>query len=82
MTDNWTPDLCKVNDKLASILVNLGLRDSVPITSKPWLLWVWVYFQSPRPDGLSDSEEAPILYEIEDALTLWCWPRVSGDFIK
>jgi uncharacterized protein (TIGR01619 family) len=70
MTDNWKPYLCNVNDKLASILVNLGLRNSVPITSKPWLLWVWVYFQSPRPDGLSDSKEAPTLYDIEDALTL------------
>jgi len=69
MTDNWKPYLCKVNDKLASILVNLGLRESVPISSKPWLLWVWVYFHSPRHDGLSDSKEAPTLYEIEDALT-------------
>jgi regulator of RNase E activity RraB len=69
ITDNWKPYICNVNGKLASILVNLGLRDAVPITSKPWLLWVWVYFQSPRPDGLSDSKEAPILYRIEDALT-------------
>lgn len=69
MTDNWKPYLCNVNDKLASILVNLGLRNSVPILSKPWLLWVWVYFQTPRPDGLSDSKEAPALYKIEDALT-------------
>lgn len=38
------------------------------MSSKPWLLWVWVYFESPRPDGLSDSNEAPTLYKIEDAL--------------
>jgi uncharacterized protein (TIGR01619 family) len=68
MTDNWKPYICNVNEKLASILVNLGLRESVPISSKPWLLWVWVYFQSPRADGLSDSKEAPTLYKIEDAL--------------
>jgi uncharacterized protein (TIGR01619 family) len=73
MTDNWKPYLCNVNSKLASILVNLGLRDSVPISSKPWLLWVWVYFQSPRTDGLSDGKEAPTLYKIEDALT----PRLA-----
>jgi uncharacterized protein (TIGR01619 family) len=35
----------------------------------PWLLWIWVYFQSPRPDGLSDSAEAGTLYSIEDALS-------------
>jgi hypothetical protein len=49
--------------------VNLGLRNDVPILSTPWLLWVWVYFRSPRPDGLSDSKEAPEKFKIEDALT-------------
>jgi hypothetical protein len=70
MADNWKPYLCNVNSKLASVLVNLGLRDSIPITSRPWLLWVWVYFQSPRPDGLFDRNEAPVLYTIEDSLTV------------
>jgi hypothetical protein len=68
MTENWKPYLCNVNSKLASIFVNLGLREAVPIASKPWLLWTWVYLQSPRADGLSDSKEAPTLYKIEDAL--------------
>jgi hypothetical protein len=68
MMDNWKPYLCNVDEKLASILVNLGLRESLPISSKPWLLWVWVHLQSPRPDGLSDSKEAATLYQIEDAL--------------
>jgi uncharacterized protein (TIGR01619 family) len=70
MTENWKPYLCNVNNKIASIFVNLGLRESVPIASKPWLLWTWVYFRSPRPDGLSDGKEAPTLYKIEDALDL------------
>jgi uncharacterized protein (TIGR01619 family) len=70
MTDNWKPYLCNVNGKLASIFVNLGLRGEVPILSKPWLLWTWVHFQTPRADGLSDSKEAPTLYKIEDALDL------------
>src|SRR5713101_5141418 len=69
MTDNWKSYILRVNESLASIFVNLGLRDEVPVTSKPWLLWAWVYFQSPRPDGLSDSKEAPTLFKIEDALT-------------
>ncbi len=70
MTENWKPYLCNVSSKLASIFVNLGLREAVPIASKPWLLWTWVYFQSPRADGLSDSKKAPTLYKIEDALNL------------
>jgi len=71
MTEKWKSYLCNVNGKIASIFVNLGLRESVPIGSKPWLLWTWVHFQSPRADGLSDSKEAPTLYKIEDALNLW-----------
>ena len=70
MPANWKPYLCNVNGKLASILVDLGLREAAPIASKPWLLWTWVYFQSPRADGLSDSIEAPTLYKIEDTLNL------------
>ena len=27
------------------------LRESGPIFSERWLLWVWVHFQFPRPDG-------------------------------
>lgn len=64
----WKPYLCNVNGKPASILVDLDLRNSAPVPSKPWLLWAWVYFQSPRADGLSSGAEAPTLYEIEDAL--------------
>ena len=35
-----------------------------------------MYFKSPRPDGLSDSTEAPRLYEIEDALS----ERLAAEF--
>jgi uncharacterized protein (TIGR01619 family) len=70
MTQNWKSYLCKVNGSLASVFVDLELRNEVPIISKPWLLWAWVYFQSPRADGLSDSKEAPTLFKMEDALTL------------
>jgi uncharacterized protein (TIGR01619 family) len=68
MTENWKPYLCNVNGKIASIFVNLGLWGSAPIASKPLLLWTWIYFKTPRPDGLSDNKEAPTLYKIEDAL--------------
>lgn len=70
MTDDWASYLCNVNDKLASIFLNLGLRPEAPIASKPSLLWIWVYFRRPRADGLSDDNEASTLYLIEDALVL------------
>ncbi len=70
MAEKWRPYLCRVNGSLASILVDLGLAQTAPVASKPWLLWAWVYFRTPRADGLSDSKEAPTLYKIEDTLTL------------
>jgi regulator of RNase E activity RraB len=68
MNNNFRPYFCNVNDKPASIMVDLKLVQEAPIRSKPWLLWLWVYMQSPRPDGLSTSEEAPALWKIEDTV--------------
>jgi len=68
MTENWKSYFCNVNDKLASIALNLGLNEGAPIASKPWLLWVWVYLQHPRPDGLSDQGEFETISAIEDGL--------------
>ncbi len=68
MSDEWAAYLCNVNGKLASIRVDLGIRAAVPDLDRPWLLWVWVYFQSPRPDGLSSCEEFDKLGAIEDTL--------------
>lgn len=70
MGPNFRPYICNVNDSLASIMVDLGLCGEAPVEAKPWLLWVWVYMQAPRPDGLSSSTEASKLYEIEDAIEL------------
>jgi hypothetical protein len=69
MTEDWKAYLCRVNGKLASIFIDIGLRSAVPDPGKPWLLWVWIYFKQPRPDGLSSSEEFSTLCAIEDALT-------------
>lgn len=69
MKENWRSYFCNVNGSLASIFVNLGLKEDAPIASKPWLLWTWVHFQSPRADGLSDGGEFPTLSKIEDTLT-------------
>lgn len=68
MAENWKSYFCNVNDKLASIALDLGLRENAPMSDKPWLLWVWVYLQSPRPDGLSDSGEFETISAVEDEL--------------
>lgn len=68
MSDEWDFYFARVNDSVSSIFVDLGVRAEVPVESRPWLLWVWVEMQSPRPEGLSSNDEAPKLLEIGAAL--------------
>jgi hypothetical protein len=68
MPDSWEFYFCNVNNAPASISVDIGVRKSAPDKQRPWLLWVWVHFNAPRPDGLSSSEEAKVLFSIEDEL--------------
>jgi regulator of RNase E activity RraB len=68
LSDEWDFYFARVNDAVASIFVDLGIRPDAPIEKRPWLLWVWVEMQSARPDGLSSNEEAPKLHEIGESL--------------
>ncbi len=67
MSDNWDFYFAKANDVVTSLFVDLGIHGSAPDAGRPRLLWTWLYFREPRDDGLSSSEEAPILNDIEDA---------------
>jgi regulator of RNase E activity RraB len=66
---DWNFYFCNVNGKLASVALDLGLRELVPDSARLHLLWVWVYLRCPRHDGLSDSSEFRELVTIEEALT-------------
>jgi len=68
MPENWKSYFCNVNDKLASIALDLGLRPDAPMPEKPWLLWVWIYLLSPGPERLTTSTEAPMIWKIEEKL--------------
>jgi uncharacterized protein (TIGR01619 family) len=68
MPAQWGSYFCNVNDKLASIALDLSLRPSAPNEEKPWLLWAWVYLRFPKPNGLSDSAEFAVISAIEDEL--------------
>lgn len=68
LSDEWDFFFASADNAVVSIFVDLGIRPEVPIEARPWLLWVHVDMQSPRPDGLSSGEEAPKLKEIGDAL--------------
>jgi uncharacterized protein (TIGR01619 family) len=69
MSEDWNFYLCNVNNVLASIALDLGLRKLVPDKSRPILLWIWVYLKRPREDGLSASSEFDSLIEVENKLT-------------
>lgn len=69
MNDDWDFYFCKVNDVVASISVDLGLRsNSKPLLTRKMLIWVWVKMKSPRGDGLSDSVEFDTLSAIEESI--------------
>jgi uncharacterized protein (TIGR01619 family) len=68
MTENWKFYFCNVNGKYASISLNMTLRPDVPIADKPWLLCVWIYLLAPGDTGLTSSNEAPVIWEIEKTL--------------
>jgi regulator of RNase E activity RraB len=69
VSDQWDFYFANVNEKLASLFVDFGIREMAPHAGNPWLLWVWVYFHHPRDDGLSSSQEVDTLSQIEDSLT-------------
>lgn len=68
MAEDWNFYLCRVDDKPASIFLDLALHDAAPITAFPQLGYAHVYMQQPRPDGLSSNEEFETLSLIDDAL--------------
>jgi len=68
MADNWDFFLCRVDDKPASILVNLGLADEAPIERLPYMAYVQVRMKAPDPNGLSSQEESATMASIEDSL--------------
>jgi len=69
VSNEWDFYVCNVNNQLASIFLDLGLRKLVPDRDKPNLLWVWVQLKWPREDGLSASSEFEPLRAIEEKLT-------------
>jgi hypothetical protein len=68
MSKEWDFYFARVNDDLASLFVDLGIRDSARDPLRTYLVWCWVYMNQARSDGLSSAGEAPILGTIEDDL--------------
>jgi hypothetical protein len=67
MSDDWDFYFLRVEDKPASIFVDLGIAKEAPIRSLPVMAYLRVYMKAPRPDGLSSREEFEALKAIEDS---------------
>lgn len=68
MTDDWDFYFLRVDDKPASIYVDLGARKSAPDPRLPCMAYVRLHMKAPRSDGLSSQEEFETLVAIEDLL--------------
>ena len=68
MSEEWNFYFCQVDDKPASIFVDLGIRDTVPIAALPHRACLSLILRHPRHDGLSSQEEYEALSAFEDAV--------------
>jgi uncharacterized protein (TIGR01619 family) len=66
--EEWDVYITKVDELPASILVDLGLYSVAPIADKFNFIYVTLKMKKPNENGLSSSEEKPILDEIDDAI--------------
>lgn len=78
MSDSWDVYLKRVNDNLASILLDMGIRDQVPDERRPCLLYVWVRLENPNGHGLPEGSEFDALNQIDDALQKALLPKLNA----
>ncbi len=65
---NWEFYFTNIDDKPASIALNLALKDILPIKKLPILSWISVKLNNPTENGLTTDEEAEILGNLEDEM--------------
>ncbi len=68
MQEQWDFYLCKVDEQIASINLNLGLAEVAPLADYPIMAYVHLHMREPRPDGLSSNQEYPRLEQLEEQL--------------
>ena len=68
MSNDWDFYFCRVDERPASIFVDLGAAQVAPLAQFPVMAYVRIYMQAPREDGLSSEAEFAALTSLEDAL--------------
>ena len=64
----WDFYMLNVDDKIASIYLDLGLKNIAPISGKENIFWISIKMNNPRENGLSSQNESSKLWEIEDSI--------------
>lgn len=67
MSDNWEVYFTNVDDAPASVLVDLGIAESIPDPERPMLLWMGLQLKNPTDEGFACEEEEEQLVKIEDS---------------
>jgi regulator of RNase E activity RraB len=68
MSDDWDFYYCRVEDKPASIYLDLGAVEHAPMAALPIMAFIRLSMREPRSDGLSSQQEFGTLCAIEDHL--------------
>lgn len=68
MSEDWDFYRLRVDDQPASIMVDLGIRHSVPLETHKHMGYLRTHMNNPRSDGLSSQEEFDKLCEIGDTV--------------
>jgi regulator of RNase E activity RraB len=69
VTDCWNFYPLLVDSEPASIFVDLGIAESAPLADMPNLIYLRVFMNDPRSDGLSSQEEYATLIALEDSIS-------------
>jgi hypothetical protein len=71
----WTPDYdiyeLERDGKRAMTAVDLGAAEHAPLATHDHRMQVRTRMLAPRSDGLRSSDEAPALFALEDAISVW-----------
>ncbi|WP_165748848.1 DUF695 domain-containing protein [Cellulophaga sp. Z1A5H] len=65
---DWASYFCRVEDKPASIRLNLALHDRAPIENYKHRIWFSIKLLNPDENGFTTREEFPVICSIEDAI--------------
>jgi uncharacterized protein (TIGR01619 family) len=66
--EEWDFYMLNIDHKIASIYLDLGLKNIAPVPEKDNVFWISIAMNNPRSDGLSSQEESAKLWEIEDLI--------------